>query len=153
MNYLRRQEGVAQLLIVGLVAIAVVVIGLAIWQAQKSSNKSDQAKVTATATPVAPSSASPTPSATSVPSDTEHITTAVRAYSATASNDTISNIVIDGANAKGSATTPGVPSGYMFIAHKSNSGEWSIIFRGQELPGKALGQQYALPSGWYSTTY
>ncbi len=56
-------------------------------------------------------------------------------------------------NAKGVASSNGAPSGFIFIAHKGNDGKWVIVYEGQELPGKAVGMQYGLPTSWYSQNY
>jgi hypothetical protein len=62
MKHLKRQDGIAQLLIVALVAIVLVVIGLAIWQSQHVKTKADQA--TNSPTPSAAAQASSTPAPT-----------------------------------------------------------------------------------------
>lgn len=71
------------------------------------------------------------------------------------------NVIIDsivGSNAKGhvayatGANSETGQSGAGFIAHKEN-GEWKVIFRGQEKPGKDIGTKYNLPTEWYSTDY
>jgi hypothetical protein len=52
--------------------------------------------------------------------------------------------------ARGSAGGEG--SGFAFVAKKQN-GTWNVIASGQQQPGKAEGQKYGMPSGWYSTDY
>src|SRR5438067_7732606 len=42
MRYLKHQDGIAQLLIVALVAVVVIVMGLAVWQSQQAKTKADQ---------------------------------------------------------------------------------------------------------------
>lgn len=54
-------------------------------------------------------------------------------------------------NAKGTAEVEGA-SGFTFIAHKADN-TWSIVFRGQELPGQEVGIKYSLPQNWYSSEY
>lgn len=63
MNYLKRQEGVVQLLVVGLVVAVLIVVGLAAWQFQKAKT-ADQTASSPTPTLVASSSPSPASSAT-----------------------------------------------------------------------------------------
>ena len=57
--------------------------------------------------------------------------------------------MISGDNAKASAATPGTVGGYTVIAHKAN-GAWSVTFRGQEMPDRAFGERYGLPTDWYN---
>jgi hypothetical protein len=57
MKYLKRQDGIAQVLVVGLVAIVLVAIGLAVWQSQKAKTKADT--TTSSPTPTPSVSASP----------------------------------------------------------------------------------------------
>jgi FlaG/FlaF family flagellin (archaellin) len=139
MKYLSRDERGAMPIVIGLLVVAVVaVVGLAVY----SYGNNKQA-----ATP----SASPTPTPSSQ-TDTDLVTQAAKAYDTQSANHTISGVIIAGSNAKGYGMPSGAPSGYEFIAHKDN-GTWKIIHRGQEAPGKALGEQYDLPTDWYSTTY
>ncbi len=72
MKYLKRQDGIAHLLMVGLVAVVLVVIGVAVWQSQQAKSKADQ--TASTPTPTAVSSATPTSSGTPVPSDEFKVT-------------------------------------------------------------------------------
>ena len=62
MNYLKRQDGVAQLLVVALVVVVIVVIGLAVWQSQQVKTKADQAANTPTSTATVQASSTPAPS-------------------------------------------------------------------------------------------
>ncbi len=80
------------------------------------------------------------------------VVAAARAYDAQSTHDTISNIVMAGSNAKGNGVAPGGSSGYEFIAHK-NGGTWQVVYRGQQLPGRALGERYGLPGEWYARAY
>lgn len=57
-----------------------------------------------------------------------------------------------GANAKGTASAGGEGSGFAYIAHKTN-GKWEVVFRGQQLPGKDIGDKYSLPADWYDSSY
>ena len=59
---------------------------------------------------------------------------------------------IAGDNAQGSASAGESGSGYGWIAHHSNS-KWTVVYKGQQAPGKDIGQQYNLPSDWYSSDY
>lgn len=139
MSYLRKQEGVAQLLVVGLVAVVVVVVGLAIWQAQKSSNKSDPATPKATATPAAQSSPSPTPVATPVPTDQELITSLVKSNLEKGGNKPSSGTVLrlyalQGDYALvGILVSSGVGGGENLL--KRSNGTWTIVYDGQNLDG------------------
>ncbi|HEX4774640.1 MAG TPA: hypothetical protein VH234_03930 [Candidatus Saccharimonadales bacterium] len=77
------------------------------------------------------------------------ITAAVKAYGPA---DTVNVKNIIGNNAEGSVgSTSG--GGTTFIAHKDSSGKWSVVFEGQQMPGKAVGTKYGLPKSWYSTSY
>ena len=47
-----------------------------------------------------------------------------------------------------------VPEGGGFwLLLKKVNGIWVTLLGGQDLPGKAIGQKYGLPSGWYSKEY
>lgn len=138
---------IVALLVVGLI----VVVGLAIYTANKSNQKDVLTAKTSPSPSESPAtSASPTPSPSQ--SDNDLIVQAVRAYNSQSANDTVTGVTIVGSNAKGNGATPGAASGYEFIAHKDN-GTWKVVHRGQEQPGKALGTQYGLPTDWYSTAY
>jgi len=62
MRYLKRQEGVVLPLVVGLVAVVAIVIGLAVYQAQRA--KTNQATSSPTPSPTTQASSTPTPTAT-----------------------------------------------------------------------------------------
>ncbi len=152
MKYLKDNRGVLPVVVAILVVLLVAVVGVALYNVSKAHQN------TTTAARPSPSP-SKSPTATSSPSvlpavqpDNDQVVQAVRGYDSQSANDTITGITIVGLNAKGNGTSPGAPSGYRFIAHKS-SGSWKVIYRGQEQPGKALGEQYGLPAGWYSTAY
>ena len=72
MKYPKREDGIAQILIVGLVAVVMVVIGLAVWQAQKA--KANLVSSSPTPTVAAKSSSSPTPTAAPTPANEIKVT-------------------------------------------------------------------------------
>lgn len=74
MQYLKRQEGVVLPLLIGLVALVVVVIGLAVWQSQHAKTKANQASTSPTPTAVAQASSTPTPTATPAPANEIKVT-------------------------------------------------------------------------------
>lgn len=149
MKYPSRDErGMMPILIGVLVVAMLVVVGLAVYGYSKS-------KQTANTTPSPSISATPSASPTAAPSsqtDADLVAQAAKAYDAQSANDTISDVTVVGANAKGKGASTGAPSGYEFIAHKDN-GAWKVVYKGQEMPGKALGEKYGLPTDWYSTAY
>ncbi len=61
MKYLKRQEGMVAPLVIGLAAVVIIVVGVAVWQSQKA-----KPQVTASPTPTVKASTSPTPTATPV---------------------------------------------------------------------------------------
>ena len=142
---------VVALIVVALLAVA----GLAFYNLSSPHKKTASITSSSNSAPsvsVSPAS-SPTTTTTPIPqSDNDLIVEAARAYNSQSANDTITGITILGDNAKGNGATPGAPSGYEFISHKS-SGVWSIVYKGQEQPGKTIGRQYGLPTSWYSTAY
>jgi hypothetical protein len=69
MKYVRRQHGIAQLLVVGLVALVLAVVGLAVWQSQKAKQSADKTSTHPTASPIATASTTPAPTATSNPNE------------------------------------------------------------------------------------
>ena len=147
MNPFKDQRGIAQLILLGLVALVLAVVGAAIYNVTHSK------QANATPTPTISSSSNPIPSASpTAQSDNDLITAAVKAYDSQSTNDMVSSITIVSANAKGTGASNGTASGYEFIAHKDN-GKWSVVYKGQEIPGKALGEKYGLPTTWYSTAY
>src|SRR6266536_2394026 len=64
MKHLNRQDGIAQLLVVALVAVILVAVGLAVWQSQKAKNNQVAVSPTPTATVQASTAPSPTTPAT-----------------------------------------------------------------------------------------
>ena len=155
MKHVLDQRGVVtQIAVLAIVAAVVVVVVIAYINLanHKAAPVSNTNTPTPSSTPSPTKSGSPTPTPTVAPSDTSLITAAVRAYATANANDAVSNVAIDGSNAKGNAAAAGAPSGYEFIAHKAN-GTWSVVYEGQELPGKSIGEKYGLPTSWYSTSY
>jgi hypothetical protein len=73
MKYLKRHDGIAQVLVVGLVAIVLVAIGLAVLRSQQAkTTKVD--KTTSSPTPTAVAQGSPSPAATSTPANEFNVT-------------------------------------------------------------------------------
>jgi uncharacterized protein (UPF0333 family) len=152
MKHISHERGAVSVLAIVLVLVVVVAVGFAVYNVSKSRNDDTQS-VNNSPSPAGSPATNTSPTASPTPaSDQELITAAVRGYNAQSTNDTVSGITIVGANAKGNAANPGAPSGYQFIAHKDGS-TWKVVYRGQEKPGKALGEQYDLPADWYSTAY
>lgn len=93
-------------------------------------------------------------------SDRTAIIAAVKAYKVTPASaptgatqpDVVKISQVIGSNAKGTFGFSNGGGGGTFIANKSN-GNWSVIFEGQQLPGKDLGTKYNLPKSWYSSQY
>jgi sensor histidine kinase regulating citrate/malate metabolism len=83
--------------------------------------------------------------------DEAAIIAAVKAKNPNTTNLQVTVTNYEGQFAKGTAHSD-EPSGFAFVA-KKESGSWSVIFAGQELPSKADGQKYDMPTGWYSTDY
>jgi uncharacterized protein (UPF0333 family) len=150
MKHISRERGAVSVLAVVLVLVVVAAVGFAVYNATRARN-SDTPSVSTSPSPTDSPATNASPTA-SPSSDQDLIAAAVRAYNSQSTNDTVSGITIVGANAKGNGATPGAPSGYLFVAHK-DSGTWKVVYRGQEKPGKALGEQYGLPADWYSTAY
>jgi hypothetical protein len=76
-----------------------------------------------------------------------------KAVSIERQDDIFLPIEIVGDNARGTSRFPDKDtSGYLYLAHRVNDA-WQIIHKGQELPGKNIGDKYGLPYGWYSEAY
>jgi hypothetical protein len=152
MKHISNDRGAVSVLAIVLVIVVVAAVGFAVYNASTARNK-DAQSVNASPSPVGSPAANASTAPTPTPaSDQELITAAVRGYNAQSANDTVSGVTIVGANAKGNGASPGAPSGYQFIAHKDGNA-WKVVYRGQEKPGRALGEQYGLPADWYSTAY
>jgi hypothetical protein len=77
MKYLKREDGIAQVLIIVLIAVVIAAVGLAVWQSQKSQkSKTAASQTTSSPTPTvaAKVSATPAPSTTPAPANEIAIT-------------------------------------------------------------------------------
>lgn len=87
---------------------------------------------------------------------TAPITTAAKAYveadvSVTPGSNTYSLIEQKDNFARVNVAPP-EGSGYALIL-KQMYDIWVVVAAGQDKPGKAIGQKYGLPAGWFSTEY
>lgn len=152
-KYLRNGRGFSGLegLLVGLLIFAITAAGYFAYQTRSKAN-SDNSSTAITA------SNNPTKTTVTPKSDKDLIIAAVTAAESKAGADPAQNTVtvqtIVGDNAKGGVNithpSDNAGGGYAFITHKS-SGNWAVIYQGQDTVCNDLGQKYGLPSDWYST--
>lgn len=140
------QKGFSTLEVI-LILVIVGLVGFVGWYVYDSSQKTND-----TYTAASKSSSSDSATIKKTESDDSLIIAAVKKNSDVTSDLIIKVDQIVGDNAKGTSAAKDGPGGSEFIAHKSD-GKWSVIFQGQQIPGKNLGTQYNLPSDWYSTDY
>lgn len=74
MKYVKRQEGMILPLVVGLVALILVVVGLAVWQSQQAKKTADSTNTTPSPTSAAQGSRTPAPTATPTQSNVLTVT-------------------------------------------------------------------------------
>jgi hypothetical protein len=141
---MKNQKGFSGLEIVLSIAVAVLITGVAVFAVSQNSNQKNPSTDTTTTSekPAKPQK-----------SDNELITEAALAEAKKSFNAdyTVTINEIRGDLASGNI---GVQEGggYAFYAKKIN-GTWTIIYKGQEVPGKDIGEKYNLPADWYSTEY
>lgn len=141
--------GLLEILLIIIAATLIVFTGYYISQNKTSNTAAGTADKTTAKTPASAKTVTPKSS------DKDLITAAVKAYG-TNSQDAVVNpdtLEITGNLAKGTVGFMPDGDGAAFIAHKDSQGQWTVIFEGQQLPGKDLGTKYNLPSGWYSADY
>jgi hypothetical protein len=155
MSIKRNQNGFG-LVEVFLILILVSVIGFAGWYVgnRNANNKKDD-KVSAQPTPqqqaAQPETKGPEGTPAQQVDDEPLIIAAVKAKNPNFANIQVYLKEIKNNFARGAAGAPD-EGGFAFIAKKEN-GSWSVVFQGQQNPGKADGAKYGLPEGWYSTEY
>ena len=145
------QKGLSTLEVI-LLLIIIGLVGFVGWYVYDTNQKNKDDEVVTTQTSSNKTTTSKPSIEKSTASDEELIIKAVKNYGDNTENMIVKVDTITGNNAKGTSSYTDGPGGSAFIAHKSN-GKWTVIYQGQQLPGKDLGDQYNLPSGWYSTDY
>jgi hypothetical protein len=152
MKYVSNERGAFPILVIVLLVLVAVAVGIAVFNVSNSRNKGTQS---ASASPVA--SSSPVTTGTPAPSpkpgsDEALVVTAVEAHcnaaGAQPGSPALSSYQQVGVSVRVNVHCAGTLSGSMDYLSKIN-GVWTVIFTGQEPPGKDIGLRYGLPTGWY----